>query len=90
VVQFYLSDLEASVTVPLHKLVGFQRVRLAPGEQRRLSYTITPEMMALIDEDGSAVVEPGEFRITIGGCSPSARGEVLGAPSPVTGTFVLA
>lgn len=85
VVQFYLSDLEASVTVPLHKLVGFQRVRLAPGEQRRLSYTITPEMMALIDEDGSAVVEPGEFRITIGGCSPSARGEVLGAPSSVTG-----
>jgi len=89
VAQFYLSDLEASVAVPLHKLVGFQRVRLAPGESRTLEFTVTPEMMALIDEDGRDRLEPGQFRLIVGGCSPGARGVALGAPEPVSALFAL-
>ena len=72
-VQWYLSDLEASVPVPLHKLVGFQRVRLAPGGHRSLEFTIRPEMLAVVDEAGQSRLEPGQFRITVGGCSPGAR-----------------
>jgi hypothetical protein len=30
--------------------------------------------------DGDRVLEPGEFRVTVGGCSPSERGVRLGAP----------
>jgi beta-glucosidase len=90
VAQVYLSDLEASVPVPQHKLIGFQRVRLAPGERRTLECTVTPEMMALVDEDGKAQLEPGRFRITIAGCSPGARGIALGAPEPVAATFTIA
>jgi beta-glucosidase len=89
VAQCYLSDVEASVPVPLHKLVAFQRVRLAPGEQRTLEWTITPDMLALIDEDGQSRLEPGQFRITIGSCSPGARGIALGAPDPVSATIVV-
>ena len=89
VAQFYLSDLEASVAVPLHKLVGFQRVRLAPGESRILELTVTPEMMALIDEDGRDRLEPGQFRLIVGGCSPGARGVALGAPEPVSALFTV-
>jgi len=90
VAQFYLSDLEASVAVPLHKLVGFQRVRLAPGESRTLQFTVTPAMMALIDEDGRDRLEPGQFRLIVGGCSPGGRGVALGAPEPVSALFTVA
>ena len=89
VVQWYLSDLEATVAVPLHKLVAFQRVRLAPGERRALEFTIRPEMLALVDEDGQRRLELGQFRITVGGCSPGARGIALGAPEPVAAIFTV-
>jgi beta-glucosidase len=90
VAQCYLSDLEASVLVPLHKLIAFQRVRLSPGERRTLDFTIAPEMMALVDEDGQTRLEPGQFRVAVGGCSPGARGIALGAPEPVSATFTVA
>jgi beta-glucosidase len=80
VAQFYLSDLQASVPVPIHKLVGFQRVRLGPGERLHIPFTITPEMMALVNEAGESVLEAGQFRLAVGGCSPGERGERLGAP----------
>jgi beta-glucosidase len=90
VVQWYLSDLEASIPVPRHKLVGFQRVRLAAGESRSLEFTVRPEMLALVDEEGRNRIEPGQFRIAVGGCSPGARGIALGAPEPVAAVFTVA
>ncbi len=87
VVQFYLSDLEALTTVPLHHLADFERVMLEPGESRTLEFTLTPEMMSFYDENGALTLEPGEFRLEVGGCSPSPRGQSLGAPAPVTALF---
>jgi beta-glucosidase len=87
VAQFYLSDLEASAPVPLHHLVGFERVSLQPGESRRLQFTLTPEMMSFFDEDAKLTLEPGDFRLEVGGCSPGQRGQELGAPAPVTALF---
>jgi beta-glucosidase len=87
VVQFYLSDLEASAIVPLSKLVGFQRVTLQPGESRTLQLTLTPEMMSFFNDDGKLTLEPGEFRLEVGGCSPGQRGQDLGAPIPQTALF---
>jgi beta-glucosidase len=87
VVQLYLSDLEASVPVPLNKLVCFQRVHLLPGERCGLEFTITPEMMMLVNEDGETELEPGKFQLTVGGCSPGQRGEALGAPKPASAIF---
>jgi beta-glucosidase len=87
VVQFYLSDLHASTIVPLHHLVGFERVTLKAGESKKLKFTITPEMMSFFNDDGKLTLEPGEFRLEVGGCSPSKRGQDLGAPKPVTAKF---
>jgi beta-glucosidase len=89
VAQVYLSDLEASVTVPFHKLVGFQRLRLQPGESRKLVFTIKPEDMMLVDEDGVRRLEPGEFLVSVGGCSPGGRGQQLGAPPMQVARFVV-
>jgi beta-glucosidase len=87
VVQLYISDLEASVTVPQHRLAAFQRVSLKAGECREVAFTLSPEAMMLFDEDGKQQLEPGEFRLIAGGCSPSARGLALGAAEPVSATF---
>jgi beta-glucosidase len=87
VAQFYLSDPHASTIVPLHHLVGFQRVALKAGESCTLRFTVTPEMMSFYDDDGKLILEPGEFRLEVGGCSPGQRGQDLGAPKPVTAVF---
>ena len=87
VAQFYLSDLQASTIVPIHHLVGFERVTLKAGEGRTLKFTLTPEMMSFYNDDGKLTLEPGQFRLEVGGCSPSKRGLELGAPTPVTAVF---
>ena len=89
VAQVYLSDLEASVPVPQHKLVAFRRVSLKPGESQTLAFTLAAELMKLVDESGAQRLEPGQFRLTVGGCSPGARGAALGAPAPVSAVFTV-
>jgi beta-glucosidase len=46
-------------------------------------------MMSLVDENGIMVPEPGQFVVTVGGCSPGKRGLALGAPEPVQAVFVV-
>ena len=87
VAQFYLSDLHASTIVPLQHLIGFERVTLKAGESYTLKFTLTPEMMSFYNDDGELTLEPGEFRLEVGGCSPGKRGQDLGAARPVTAFF---
>ncbi|MCB0636423.1 MAG: glycoside hydrolase family 3 C-terminal domain-containing protein [Lewinella sp.] len=79
VVQLYVSDLAASVDVPRYALRGFQRITLAPGEVKTVTFTVTPEDLMLINEAGERVLEPGTFRISVGGSVPSDRSVQLGA-----------
>jgi beta-glucosidase len=87
VIQFYLSDLQTSTVVPLHHLVGFERVKLKAGQSGKLEFTLTAEMMSFYNDDGKLTLEPGQFRLEVGGCSPGKRGQDLGAPKPVTASF---
>lgn len=89
VVQFYLSDLKASTIVPLQHLIGFERIELKPSESKVIEFIVTPEMMSFYNDDGKLTLEPGEFRLEVGGCSPSARGQALGAPKPLIKTFTV-
>ncbi len=87
VVQCYVTDLEASVRTPVRQLAGFQRVSLAPGERRRVSFTLEPRQMAVVTEDGRFVVEPGTFRVSVGGSQGDARSLALGAAPCLQATF---
>ncbi|MBK8023095.1 MAG: glycoside hydrolase family 3 C-terminal domain-containing protein [Chloroflexi bacterium] len=89
VAQLYLTDVEASTIVPLHSLIGFRRVHLKAGESSVVSFTITPDMMTLVNDVGDRVLEPGEFRVIVGGSSPGDRAVQLGASSPVSRTFTV-
>ncbi len=77
VVQLYLKDVEASVEVPRWSLRGIRKVFLEPGEQAEVQFSLTPRQLALIDNDGRAVLEPGKFELYIGGSQPDARSEEL-------------
>lgn len=77
VVQLYLKDVEASVRVPNWELKGVKRISLKPGEEVKLDFTVTARQMALIDNDGRCVLEPGLFELFVGGSQPDSRSEKL-------------
>lgn len=79
VVQLYITALESSFVVPKWSLKDFTRVSLSPYESTTITFTITPEMLAVIDDEGTMIFEPGNFKIWVGGCSPGDRGIELGA-----------
>ncbi len=89
VVQLYLTDLQASVDVPYYSLKGFTRVLITSKETKTVTFTITPDMMELIDHDGNSILEPGEFKVIIGGSSPSKISEKLGTAKSVSGMFTV-
>ncbi len=60
---------------------------LQSGESCNLRFTFTAEMMSFYNDDGKLTLEPGEFRLEVGGCSPGKRGQDLGAPNACHGGF---
>jgi beta-glucosidase len=73
VVQLYLRDDVASVTRPVKQLRGFQRVRLAPGERRTVTFTLDEQALAFLDSSMARVVEPGTFTVYTGTSSAEVR-----------------
>jgi beta-glucosidase len=73
VAQLYLYDELASVVRPVKELKAFQRVFLKTGEEKEISFSLTPEMFTLLDENLKTVTEPGFFRIMIGSSSKDIR-----------------
>ena len=80
VVQLYISDLEASVNVPNFQLEGVNRISLKTGESKEVTFDLTPKMFEIVNNDGNRIIEPGDFKIYIGGSSPMKRSFELGAP----------
>ncbi|MEY4589635.1 MAG: hypothetical protein RL497_1711 [Pseudomonadota bacterium] len=73
VAQLYINDPIASVSRPVKELKGFQKVLLQPGESRKISFEITPDMLAFYRLDMSFGVEAGEFDVFIGGSSDTEK-----------------
>jgi beta-glucosidase len=78
VVQLYLTDNAALVPVPLRQLCGFTRIRLTPGQTKLVRFTITPQQMSVLDEQGKRILEPGTFTVSVGGGQPASRGTTEG------------
>lgn len=91
VVQLYVTDVEASVPVPVRSLKGFKRISLAPGEKKTVSFTLEPRDLTIVDDSGKRIVEPGAFEVSAGGKQPGFAG-VADSPTTgvVTGRFTIA
>ena len=66
IVQLYIRDVQASVSRPVKELKGFQRVHIAKGESRDVSFSISRKQLSFLDSEGNEVLEPGEFQIMAG------------------------
>ena len=66
VVQMYIRDVVGSVTRPVEELKGFQKIELAAGETKKVSFEITPELLKFYNTDLKYDWEPGEFQIMVG------------------------
>ncbi len=65
-VQLYIRDVSASVVRPMKELKDFRKVFLEPGEEIRVEFTITEDMLSFYNEEEKWVWEPGEFDIMTG------------------------
>jgi len=73
IVQLYIQDVISSVSTPVQELKGFEKIDLEPGESKTVTFTLTPEHLALYNRHLERVVEPGEFKVQIGSSSQDIR-----------------
>jgi beta-glucosidase len=75
VVQLYVSSIQPKVQMPSKSLRGFNRIRLAAGEQKRVTFQIAPgDALARYDEGSKRfVVDPGEYEVRVGASSSDIR-----------------
>lgn len=69
VAQLYVRDLVGNVTRPVRELKGYERLRLQPGESRRIEFELQTDDLAFFGRDNRRIVEAGEFHAWIGGSS---------------------
>ncbi|AZI20320.1 beta-glucosidase BglX [Chryseobacterium taklimakanense] len=69
VAQLYIHDEFASVARPVKELKGFQLVNLKPGESKVLKFVLTDKEIGFYNNNGVFVVEPGSFKVMVGGNS---------------------
>lgn len=66
VVQCYVQDQVASVTLPVRQLKGFRKLFLQPGEERVASFRLTREDLSFYDARGRLRFESGRFTLWLG------------------------
>ena len=77
VVQLYISDKKSSLPRPIKELKGFQKVKLAPGEEKAVTLTIDKKALSFFDDAKHEwVAEPGKFEAIIGSSSRDIKGIV--------------
>lgn len=65
-VLLYLNDVAASVTRPGKQLKAFKKIELEPGREENLRFTLTQNDLSFIGVDLKRIVEPGDFKVTVG------------------------
>lgn len=73
VVQLYTAYNSLAGLNPLKALKGFKRIALKAGESQKISFTLTPEQLSLIDNTGNAYQPKEKLTISIGGGQPGVK-----------------
>jgi len=72
VVQLYMRLQGTSVAQPVRALKGFERVTLAPGETKKVSFTLSPDSFAIWNDQNQLAAEAA--RVTLWVSPDSAHG----------------
>ena len=73
VVQLYLAHQNIKTMAPLKALKGFKRISLKAGESKTLSFTLTPEQLSLVGEDGKLYQPSDKVVVSLGGGQPGVK-----------------
>ena len=73
VAQLYIWDPVASISQPIRRLRGFERVTLQPGEMKRVRWTLRPSDVGFYDNRGRFVVENGRIHVYVGNTSSTTE-----------------
>ena len=65
-VQLYLRDLVGSVVRPILELKDFKQIYLGAHETKKITFTITEEMLRFYTKDYTYQSEPGNFKVFVG------------------------
>ena len=77
VVQLYISDKKSSLPRPVKELTGFRKVKLAPGEEQKVSFTVAKDALSFFDDAKHEwIAEPGKFEAVIAASAADIRGVV--------------
>lgn len=77
VVQLYISDKKSSLPRPVKELKGFRKVKLAPGEEQKVSFTVVKDALSFFDDAKHEwIAEPGKFEAVIAASAADIRGVV--------------
>ncbi len=71
VVQLYVTDMYSSVKTRIMELKDFTRITLPAGGSKEVTFQLTPYQLSLLNDQMDRMVEPGTFKIMVGGHSPS-------------------
>ncbi len=74
VVQLYLTDEKASTVRPIRQLEGFKRIFLKSGEVKEVEFKLNARQFSNINKKGDRVIEPGLFKVSVGGKQPGFKG----------------
>lgn len=84
-VLLYTRQHFASTTPYVRRLRGFQKVALAPGESRTLTFVLTADDLRSVDRDGRMTLEPGAFDLMVGGLTGTFQVTAEAARTMTTG-----
>lgn len=77
VVQLYISDKKSSLPRPVKELKGFRKIKLAPGAEQEVTFTIDKEALSFFDDARHEwVAEPGKFEAVIAASASDIKGRV--------------
>lgn len=70
VVELYIAYPDVKEKAPLKALKGFKRIYLKAGEAKKVSFTLTPQQLSLVNSDGKYYQPKGKLMLSIGGGQP--------------------
>ncbi|MBE6274353.1 MAG: glycosyl hydrolase [Bacteroides sp.] len=78
VVQLYISDLKSSLPRPIKELKGFQKIKLAPGETKEVTFTIAKDALSFYDDAQQTwIAEPGKFEAIVAASATDIKSKVV-------------
>jgi beta-glucosidase len=73
VAQLYLINQDTAIKTPLKSLKGFERFNLKPGENKTITFNLSPEDLSYVTPEGSLKQYEGKIKISIGGSQPDEK-----------------